>query len=162
MAERDIAAAADRIAALVVDIEDLIAAFRRNRDETGDRHHVLRIAPPFEGEVRAELHATADPDRTAGPPLDLPPELFVENYRGDDPERTTVRIPTRADARRAARVDHGDGVDDSTVSEYHEREMAVWGDCVRDSVVDRVRAVPGRDGEDGVWIEVQYGYDGGT
>ena len=155
MVERT-AADPERIAALVVDPGDLIDAFRHTRDESGDRRYVLRVDSPFEGERRATLHATDDPDRSAAPPLDLPPELFVENYRGEDPERTTVRIPTRADARAAARTDHGDGVDAATVDEYLEREMAVWEDCVRDSLVDEVRvaASPERGGE--VWVDVRY------
>ncbi|WP_121823029.1 hypothetical protein [Halostella salina] len=148
------------IEAVVVDPADIIAAFERNRDEDAEsRRHVLRVAPPFDGDVRAELHerdgpvATPTPDST---PCDLSPTLFVENYRGDDPERTTVRIPTREGSRRAARTDHGDGVDEETVATYHEREMAVWRDCVHDSLVEQVRLAVDPDTGDGVWVDVRY------
>jgi len=155
MAERNVAAN-DRVSGVVVATEDLTAAFRRTRDDADDRQHVLRVAAPFTGEARADLAVTDEPDRTAAPPFDLPPALFVENYRGDDPERTTVRIPTRADARRAARTDHGDDVDERTVEDYFEREMAVWRDCVRDSLVDEV--LVGVDPESGTetWTDVRY------
>lgn len=158
MNHRNVATAG--IDAVVVDTADIIAAFERNRDEDANgRHHVLRVTPPFEGDVRAEPHesdgevATPTPDSSV---LDLSPELFVENYRGDDPERTTVRIPTRDGSRRAARTDHGDEVDEETVAAYHEREMAVWRDCVRDSLVETVRiAVDPEEGTE-TWVDVRY------
>ncbi|WP_135822353.1 hypothetical protein [Halostella litorea] len=154
------AAATAGIETVVVDPEAVIAAFERNRDEDAvGRRHVLRVSPPLDGEKRAELTISDDEatDRAAGAtPLDLPPELFVENYRGDDPERTTVRIPTREDARRAARVDGGDDVDEATVEEYLEREMDVWRDCVRDSLVPEVRAAVDPDSGTEVWVDVSY------
>jgi hypothetical protein len=159
--EQDGAMAADGIETLVVGPGDLIAAFERNRDDgTDQRQHGLRVSPPFEGETRAELHASED-DRSAEletdpTPIHLPPELFVENYRGDDPERTTVRIPTQEGSRAAARNDHGDDVDEGTVEEYHETAMAVWKDCVRDSLLDEVRVASDPDGGKAVWIDVRY------
>jgi hypothetical protein len=159
--EQEGAMAAEGIEPVVVDPDDVIAAFERNRDEDDEqRHRGLRVPPPFEGETRAELHAGEDdapsPSETESTPIHLPPELFVENYRDDDPERTTVRIPTREGSRSAARSDHGEDVDEETVEEYHETAMDVWKDCVRDSLLDEVRAASDPDTGTEVWVDVRY------
>ncbi|WP_135535795.1 MULTISPECIES: hypothetical protein [Halostella] len=164
MSEQDGARGVEQIGTVVVDPDDLIAAFERNRDDESERRrHGLRVSSPFEGETRAELHAI-DGETSALPAADatsvcLPPERFVENYRGDDPDRTTVRIPTRQGSRNAARRDHGEAVDDETVAEYHETAMDVWTDCIHDSLLDAVRVDPVPDAGDAVRVDVRYESD---
>ncbi|MFA9418174.1 hypothetical protein [Natrinema sp. HArc-T2] len=151
---------ADRIKTVVVDPATIVAAFKRNRDdETEHRRHVLRISPPFEGDVTARHHVLDDTDSPSdvdSTAINLRPEAFVD-VRGDyDRNRTRISIPTRQESRSIARNDHGEDVDTATVNEYHDTAMEAWEECVRTSLVDEVLLLPNSDSENEVWVAVQY------
>ncbi|MDJ1434662.1 hypothetical protein [Halostagnicola sp. A-GB9-2] len=141
---------AKRIETVVVDFEDIIAAFERNgRDETERRRHVLRVSHPFEGERRATPRILDEPssaDSDDEPtPIDLGPEAFV-NVHGDyDPKRTRIPAPSREESRSIARNDHDENVDEETIEEYHSTAVAAWKECVRTSLVDEVLLPPDPD-----------------
>ncbi len=133
-----------QIETVVVDIEDIIAAFGRNgRDEIDGRRHVLRISLPFAEEKQAipyllEDSSTAVPDGEPAP-IDLGPEAFVNVHGEYDPNRTRIPAPSREDSRSIARNDHDGSVDEETIEEYHTTAVAAWKECVRTSLVDEIR-----------------------
>lgn len=149
------------IETVVVDPEDVIEAFRRNHAEEGPlRTHVLRLTPPFEEAVRAETYVQEGPKRyppdREPEPLHLDPATFVRNEAGDHPNETHITVPARTQAREAAREDHGDDVDETTVDEYHGRALEEWERRVRDSFVPTIRIYFEPATGDEIWTSARY------
>lgn len=151
----------DQIETVVVNPEDVIAAFKRNqRDATEQHHHVLRVSPPFQDDVVATLHASNDrtyyPSNVDPEPICLGPEAFV-NIRGSyDRHRTRIPAPTRRESRSTARSDHGEDVDEETVEAYHTTLLEAWEQCVRTSLVNDVPLTSSPVSGDEVWAAVRY------
>ena len=151
---------ANRIETVVVNPSNIIETFKRNRnEETDHRRHVLRVSPPFEGDVTAQPYVLNDADSSAdvdSTAIHLPPEAFVD-VRGDyDRHRTRISIPTRQESRSIARSDHGADIDVQTVNEYHNTAMVAWEECVRTSLVDHVLFSSNSKSENETWITVEY------
>jgi len=145
---------------VVADPDDVVGAFERNAGEESRLNtHVLRLVPPFEGEVVAEPYLQEGPKRyppDADPePIHLPPATFVENDDGPHPGETHLTVPTLADARSAAREAGGD-VDAATVESHHERLLAEWEADVRDSLLERIRIVFEPGNADEIWVDARY------
>jgi hypothetical protein len=130
---------------IIVDPDDVIEMFRRNaRDETEQRSHVLRVSPPFEGDATATLHVSEDhtyyPPEMDPKPIHIGPAMFVGYESGDGPaHQTDIPMPTWGESRRLARDDHGDGVDEDTIEEYHEVAMEMWEDRIRGNLKDEIK-----------------------
>jgi hypothetical protein len=149
------------IETVVVDPEDVIEALRRNQEaEDPLCRHVLRLTPPFEEEIRAEAYVQEGPERyrpdREPEPLHLDPATFVRNEDGDHPNETHITVPARARAREAAREDHGDDVDETTVDEYHGRALEEWEKLVRDSFVTTIRIHFEPATGDEIWTSARY------
>lgn len=128
---------------VVVAVDDLIAACKRNRrDADKRRSHVLRATPPFEGRVELGLYVSEEgnyyPPEMDPKPVHLAPQWFFAH--DDDTPATTsdIPIPTWAESRRLARDDHGDDVSEETVEEYHAVAMDQWESRVRANLRDEV------------------------
>jgi len=148
------------IDAVVVDPDDVIETFERDHeDESRLNTHVLRLVPPFDGEVRAEPYLEDGPKRYPPDrdpePLHLPAGTFVENDEGPHPGETHLTIPTTADAREAATAEHDDP-DDGTVETYHKRLFEGWEANVRDALVDRIRIHWDPANGDEIWTDARY------
>jgi len=125
---------------VVVDPDDIVEAFKRNRrDENEQRDHVLKVSPPFAGEVKASLHVdehhTRYPPEVDVTPLHLPPALFVNDQDGP---YTSHTAPRYSESVSLARDDHGQDVDQETIDEYHEVGMGVWEETVRAHLRDEI------------------------
>ena len=148
------------IDSVVADPDDIVRTFERNADsESRLKTHVLRLVPPFDGDVRAEPYVEDGPkryppDRTPEP-IHLTPGTFVENEDGPHPGKTHLTIPTSEDARRVAEERDGT-VDDATVETHHERLLDEWSSEVRDSLTDRVRIVFDPPTGNEVWTDARY------
>jgi hypothetical protein len=76
---------ADGLDTLVVDPDDVVGAFRRNkRDEDEQRTHVLRVSPPFKGEQTASLHVSEGhahyPPEMEPKPIHVGPAAFLVGH----------------------------------------------------------------------------------
>jgi len=148
------------IDSVVADPDDIVRTFERNAaSESRLETHVLRLVPPFDGDVRAEPYVEDGPkryppDRTPEP-IHLTPGTFVENEDGPHPGKTHLTIPTPEDARRVAEERDGT-VDDATVETHHERLLDEWSSEVRDSLTDRVRIVFDPPTGNEVWTDARY------
>lgn len=152
---------ATEIETVVVDPDDVVEAFKRNHEEENPLcTHVLRLVPPFEEEVRAEPYVQEGPKRyppdQEPEPLHLEPATFVRNDDGVHPNETHLTVPTREEARAAAREDHGDDVDENVVDEYHESALEEWERRVRESVIDRIRIYFEHQNGDEIWTDARY------
>ena len=149
------------IETVVVDPDDVVEAFVRNRDEESPlRTHVLRLTPPFEEEVRAEPYVQDGPKRYPPDrdpePIHLEPGTFVRNEGGDHPNETHLSVPTATDARERAREDHGDDVDDDLVAAYLEDAREEWETRVRDSLVSPIRIHFEHQTGEEIWTDARY------
>lgn len=152
---------ATEIQVVVVDPDDVVDAFERNRVEDNFRRtHVLRLVPPFEEEQRAEPYAQDGPKRYPPDrdpePLHLEPATFVRNEAGVHPNETHLTAPSREEARATAREDRGDDVTEAVVDEYHEAALEEWKRELRNSFVDAIR-IHFEDGTgEEIWTEARY------
>ncbi len=152
---------ATEIQVVVVDPDDVVEAFERNRVEDNFRRtHVLRLVPPFEEEQRAEPYAQDGPKRYPPDrdpePLHLDPATFVRNEAGVHPNETHLTAPTREEARAAARDDRGDDVTEAVVDEYHEEALEEWKQELRRSFVDAIRIHFDDGTAEEIWTEARY------
>lgn len=148
------------IDAVVADPDDVIQTFKRNAaSESRLETHVLRLVPPFDGDVRAELYVEDGPKRyppgRTPEPIHLMPGTFVENEDGPHPGRTHLTIPTFEDARRLTEERDG-STDEATVETHHERLVDEWATEVRASLTDRVRIVFDPPTGNEVWTDARY------
>ena len=123
------------IDAVVVDPEDVAELLHREHTESDPlRSHVFRIAPPLEGDVRAEPHVQDGPVRHQGQapqPIHLPPATFVANESGDHPNETHLEPPT-------------EGPDEE------------WRSAVEEALISPVRvSFDDRTGNE-VWVTARY------
>lgn len=149
------------IETVVADPEDIIETFTRNAGEESRRNtHVLRIVPPFGDEVQAEPYLEEGPKRyppDADPePLHLSPGTFVENEEGPHPGETHLSVPTLAEARDAARAEHGGDVDESTAEAVHQRLTDEWEAAVRTNLSGRIRIFFDPVTADEIWVDARY------
>ena len=130
-------AAAD-LETVIVDQEDVIEMFRRNaRDETEQRTHVLRITPPFEGEMEASLHVSEAnahyPSEMDPTPIHLGAEHLFEG-RPDAQLSDTLCYPDRSVERQLFRSENDvapDEVDEDEWQEWWETALATWESNIR-------------------------------
>lgn len=147
------------IDAVIVDPDDIIETFKRNHEEDSRLNtHVLRLVPPFDGEVRAEPYLEDGPKRYPPgrdpEPLHLPAGTFVENDEGPHPGETHLTIPTDEDARQAAAAEHDDP--DDAVETYRQQLLAAWEADVRDALIGRVRIYWDPPTGDEIWTDARY------
>lgn len=162
MAQNSDAMSEAQIKTIVVSVDDIISAFKRNRrDADEQRTHVLRVSPPFAGEVKATPHVSEDhahyPADMDPTPIHINPASFVGYESGNGPRhQTDIPIPTWSESRRQARDDHGDNVSEQTVEEYHEVAMDVWEERIRGNLKEEVLVARNPETGDEAWAEVQY------
>lgn len=154
---------AAEIETVVADPDDVIEAFKRQYDEDSRlTTHVLRLTPPFDDEVRAELHVEDGPKRyppeREPEPLHLSPGTFLENETGPHPGETHLTIPTHGDARRIACENQADDetADEETVESFRERLVDEWETEARDSLLGQVRIHIDHANGDEIWTDARY------
>ncbi|GAB7019656.1 hypothetical protein [Halostagnicola bangensis] len=148
------------IETVVADPEDIIEAFTRNHEEEGLRTHVLRLTPPFEGEVQAEPYGQEGPKRYPPDrdpePIHLDPATFVRNEAGVHPNETHLTVPTREAVRERATTDHDDELDEDVLEEEYEAALEEWESQVRDSLITSVRIYFDHRDADEIWTNARY------
>lgn len=145
---------------VVADPDDIVETFVRNADsESRLESHVLRLSPPFEGDVRAEPHVQEGPKRyppeRTPEPIHLTPGTFVENDDGPHPGETHLTVPTLEDARRAAEERAG-SADGAAVETHRERLLEEWASEVRASLADRIRILFEPPTGNEIWADARY------
>ena len=135
---------------IVVEADDVIETMKRNyRDQNGQRNHVLRITPPFEGTHTASTHVSEAHTRYPSDvtqPYHIKPEAFLTGYT--DPDRIHKELdsvcehPSISESRSRFR-DEYDAYDEHGVplliegelqekwDQWWDTEMEVWEDQVR-------------------------------
>ncbi|GGL64339.1 hypothetical protein [Halocalculus aciditolerans] len=126
---------------LVVNLETLLSAMRRNaRDKDTRQNYRLRFSRPLEGRVTASLHVHQQDTYWPNPatdPFTLVPEQLIE----DDPSVLT-EYPEPRQVRKAAKEVDGvealDDVSDETLNECWDVHIEVWEGAVRKALKPEV------------------------
>lgn len=147
---------------VIVAVDDILEAFKRNRrDADQQRSHVLKLSPPFTDDCVATLTTSDDyayyPPEMDPKPVHLDPEAFVSHEDGDGPEhQTDVQIPTYQHSRVIAKEDHGDDVAEEIIDEYHAVSMEIWEGRVRNNLKETVRVARNPTTGEKCWAKIQY------
>jgi hypothetical protein len=119
---------------IVVDLDDVVEAMRRNkRDEGEQRSHDFRVSPPFEGEKKAkpnvsEAH-TYYPPELSQKPLHIGPEAFIvgDGAGSRHPDfRNEFRYPDYGTEQHRFRDEIDAWDDDGTVRPLTDEEEDDW------------------------------------
>ncbi len=147
---------AANIETVVADPDDIVESFTRNHEETGLRTHVLRLTPPFDGDVRAEPYVQEGPKRYPPDrdpePLHLEPATFVRNDAGVHPNETHLVVPTRDDVRETAQEE----IDEDVLEQRYAEALGEWESAVRDSLISRIRIYFDHRDADEIWTNARY------
>lgn len=122
------------IEAILVDPQDVITAIRRNsRDENERRSHVLRLNPPFEGEVTARPYVNQPgndyPPEMDPVPIHLPPEAFIVGHdagRAHSEFESHWAFPDQAEQKALFREEIDATGPDGDYRQLTEDEEAEW------------------------------------
>lgn len=141
---------AEDIEVVVVDPDDVVAAFERNkRDETEQRSHVLRVSPPFEGECKATLEVSEShtyyPPEMDPKPIHLGPAAFLVGHDagGRHPDyRNEWNHPDISQERSLFRDEmdaYGPDGESRELTDEEEDEWEDWWETAMEMWEDRVR-----------------------
>ena len=135
---------------IVVDTDDVITAFERNRRDETERHsHVLRVSPPFEGEKQATLYVSEEqtyyPPEMDPKPYHITPEAFVvgNNYGSRHPDwESHWAYPSRSRQLGLFRKEHSTYDDVGQPRELTEEEredFEEWWDVAVETWESEIR-----------------------